>query len=151
MRRTTWLAVGAILGVAGYRRLDRAARSLTDQIAAAPAGRHAANAPGPSALPAVRSTTGLAASSAGWLTRRVRRAWPDRRGPRTGVAAFIGDVRAGIDEYLDRYEANIDRQHSRSGNTLVGQRARGSLPVPGGVGGALGHRSATNHQTKDGR
>jgi hypothetical protein len=32
-RRLLWLAAGAVLGIAGYRRLDRAAKSMTWQAA----------------------------------------------------------------------------------------------------------------------
>jgi len=39
MRRATWLATGAVLGVLGYRRLDRAAKSLTGNFGPVLAGR----------------------------------------------------------------------------------------------------------------
>jgi hypothetical protein len=154
MRRTTWLAVGAVLGVVGYRRLDRAAKSFTGQLAPVPLGRHAASAPEPGRSAAARSA-GLAMRSAAWLTRSVRHSLSGQRRSRVGLAAFVRDVRAGIDEYLGPHEAYIDRQDPRSGNTLVGQRARKPVPVQGGALGrgrtaAVRSDSDTTHETKDG-
>jgi hypothetical protein len=126
MRRTTWLTVGAVLGVVGYRRLDRATRSLTGQIAPASAegsgGSPArAGTEDAKASSALRLAAGLTARAAGWLSRHLRRSVSGERRSRGGLAAFARDVRVGIDEYLDRHESNIDRQYTRSGNTLVGQ------------------------------
>lgn len=155
MRRTTWLAVGAVLGVVGYRRLDRATKSFTGQLAPVSLGRHAASAPEPGRSAAARSA-GLAMRSAAGLTRRVRRSLSGQRRSRAGLPAFVRDVRAGIDEYLDSHEANINRHYTRSGNTLVGQRTASSAPVPGsalgrGHAAAAGSDSDTTHETKDGR
>jgi hypothetical protein len=152
IRRLTWLAAGAVLGVVGYRRLDRAAKSLTGQMAPEPAGRHAAAAPSRSAWPAIGSAAGLAAGAVGWLTRRLRRSLSGERRSPGGLASFAGDVRAGIGEYLDAHEANIDRQYARSGNTLVGQRARNSVPVPGsalGRGRTAAARSDSDTNSHD--
>jgi len=125
IRRALWLAVGAVLGVMGYRRLDRAARSLTGQLTSLPGGRHAARPAGTTASARAGSAARFAARMAGWLTRRTR----DRReaASRTGggVAAFVSDVRVGIDEYLDARDANMNRQYVPAGNTLVGQRTAG--------------------------
>ena len=134
MRRATWLAAGAVLGVVGYRRLDRAAKSLTGPRAGT--GRHAA-------------------AAAGWMTRRVRLSLSAERRSRGGLATFARDVRVGIDEYLDTHQANIDRQYPRSGNTLVDQRTARPLPLPGialGRGRTAAARSGldTNKTTKDG-
>lgn len=118
MRRTTWLAAGAVLGVMGYRRLDRAAKTFTG-------GAEAGGTTTPTVSPGLASTAKLAkltAGAAGWLIRRT--------------PSFVMDVRAGMAEYLDQHQAdsrraNLNRQHPRSGNTLVGQRApdRASIPA----------------------
>src|SRR5260370_26009190 len=107
MRRGLWLAAGAALGVVGYRRLDRATKSLSVQLTAAPVGRHAAR-------------------SAGWLTRQLWQSWSARGDSRGRVQAFVGHLRPGSAEYLDRHEANFDRHQSQSGHTLIGQRTHGS-------------------------
>ena len=122
MRRARWLAAGAVLGALGYQRLHRATTSLTSQSDRVPAVRQAA----PQALGVFRFAAGAAghtAGAAGWLARQVRRRRAARRRPAGGVAGFVHDVREGIDDYLDRHRENIDRQHGRSGNTLVAQRA----------------------------
>jgi hypothetical protein len=113
MRRTTWLTVGAVLGVVGYRRLDRATKSLTRDLPLQQAGR---------VSPAVKSAARLTAGTVGWAARRARRSLAAERGSRGGLAVFVRDVRAGIAEYLDAHEADIERHQSPSGNTLVGQR-----------------------------
>ncbi len=61
IRRAFWLVTGAALGIAGYRRLTRAAKEL---------------------LP--------------------RRELPGRSAS-TRTASFVGDVRAGMAEYMDRH------------------------------------------------
>lgn len=102
IRRTFWLAAGAALGIAGYRKIGHAAQSLTVRPQAA--------------LP-------VAATGAVRAVRKARAARARRQAERSGSQAsgFLADVRAGMDEYLD--QANISRQGSRSRNTLVGQRA----------------------------
>lgn len=107
IRRTFWLAAGAALGIAGYRRIERATRAVTTAVP-----------------PAVRQTPGrpvraLASGSALWAVRQVRAA---------RKSGFVADVRAGMDEYLD--QAYINRHGGRSRNTLVGQRAAIEPPHP---------------------
>jgi len=92
MRRMFWVGIGAVLGVTGYRRLTRAAKSLLGQQIAVPAGRQSAG-------------QGLALSSSvlGWLAPRLR---PGRRPARevaAGIISFIRDVRTGSAEYLDTH------------------------------------------------
>lgn len=123
IRRTIWLTAGAVIGIAGYRRLDRAAKALTGRlvttgpgpVATLPAVRQSAGMPAvPAQLPA-RSASSPAAAvfrAAAWLVRQLR-----------ASAGFAAEVRAGMDEYLDARQPNIDRQHARSRNTLGGRRA----------------------------
>jgi hypothetical protein len=125
MRRAVWLATGAVLGVVGYRRIDRAARSFAGQFTALPAGRHAVGSRGAVAPAKPGSAARLAANAAGWLSRRARDGHLGGRG-HAGAAAFVSDVRAGIEEYLDARGANIDRQYVPAGNTLVDQRTAGN-------------------------
>jgi hypothetical protein len=74
IRRLLWLLAGALLGVTGYRRATRLARSLRPGSAARPAARAVAAVLGPGLAPA-----------------------------RDGVGPFLADVRDGMDEYLDRH------------------------------------------------
>ncbi|HMG62722.1 MAG TPA: hypothetical protein VK599_07220 [Streptosporangiaceae bacterium] len=104
IRRGFWVAVGAAIGVSGYRRASRLARTVFparpgSALVTGPAGR---------ARPAVITGRGLlaAAASAG-------------RGTAQGVA-FARDVREGVAEYLDRQDQDgrtLDSQRD-------GQRAR---------------------------
>lgn len=145
MRRARWLAAGAMLGALGYQRLHRAARSLTSQPDQASAARQAVGLVGFAA-----GAAGHAAGAAGWLARQALRRRATRRRPQSGVAGFISDVREGMDDYLDRHEANMNRQYRRSGNTLVGQRAPSRAAIPGGPIGAPGP-PLQDDKTKDGR
>jgi hypothetical protein len=118
MRRTIWLGAGAVLGIIGYRRADRAARSITGagQVNSPPPAVPQASAPSPA---------GLAIGLVAWTAARVRARRAAGRSPGFAIAAFIGDVRAGMAEYLDGHEENINRQHARSGNILIDRRAPG--------------------------
>jgi hypothetical protein len=87
IRRLFWLLAGAVLGVTGYRRAGRLARSLRPASAIRPAGR---------------------------VLRAV--AWPGhgataRPGSRTAPgrgAAFLADVRDGMEIYLDQHARQPD-------------------------------------------
>jgi hypothetical protein len=107
IRRGFWLAVGAALGVSGYRRVSRLARSLQPASAGTqltPAGPRLV-----SRRPAVTGRRVLAgAARAGRSTAE-------------GVA-FARDVRDGMAEYLDR-------QARQTGRTLESQQGR--RPSPG--------------------
>jgi len=83
IRRATWLIIGAVLGIAGYRRVTRAAKALL---------------PAPDLLtPLTRRAVG------GERARRAhRRGTGGGAGPGAGTAAFARDVRTGMAEYLDR-------------------------------------------------
>ena len=152
MRRARWLATGAVLGVLGYRRLDRAAKSLADSFDPVLAARQPRVEPRTG--PALRSIAGHTVRGTGWLIRQARNrrsaAGGSAAGGSAGVAGFIGDIRAGMDEYLDRHQADIDRQYRRSGNTLIGQRATDRAAIPGGPV-APAFRQRQHHETKDGR
>ena len=119
MRRMVWLTAGAVLGIAGYRRLNRAAKSLTGQLEPGPAKRQAVQVNRPQesgAIPnGLRTSAGLALSLATGIVRRAgtyraRRAARVRAGMagerRASVAGFLGDVRDGMDEYLDAHGAH---------------------------------------------
>jgi hypothetical protein len=76
MRRLFWVIVGALLGVTGYRRVSRLARTFTP---AALGGRRG-QAPG---RPRSRDL-----ADGGWAS---------------GAALFARDVREGMDLYTDRH------------------------------------------------
>jgi|HubBroStandDraft_1064217.scaffolds.fasta_scaffold02515_6 hypothetical protein len=163
MRRSIWLAAGVVLGIVGYRRLDRASKIFASQLRTPlPPVRQA---PGTTSLPAARpgSAIGLAAGAAAWAAARVRTRRAAGRAQERRLAAFAGEVRAGMAEYLERHEADLNRQQARSGNTLVDQRATGHVaagrPLTGAglsiAGSALGPGPdqflADSDKTKDGR
>jgi hypothetical protein len=77
--RLCWLAAGAVLGVTGYRRASRLARSIRPGNLAR------------QALPAIRP--------GGPAARFTRPAAGERR----GIAPFVHDVRDGMEIYLDRH------------------------------------------------
>ena len=82
IRRLIWLAVGALLGITGYRRLTRAAKSLLPHgdLLAALGFRSETSGP------ARRTPAGAPSRDVG-----------------AGTVAFVRDVRAGMAEYLDRH------------------------------------------------
>jgi hypothetical protein len=156
MRRAIWLGAGAALGIIGYRRADRAVRSIagTGQVRSpATPLPTVPQASGPS--PAGSSPASLAIGLAAWTAARVRARRAAGRPPAAAISAFIGDVRAGMAEYLDGQQAQINRQHARSGNTLIDQCAPGQaapresarprLGIPGRV------QESETDKTKDGR
>jgi hypothetical protein len=139
MRRARWLAVGAVLGAVGYQRLHSATRSQASRVDQVSSVRQAATAVGLAASAAGR-TAGHVAGAAGWLARLVRNSRAAQGRHRAEVGGFIGDVRAGMDDYLDRHQANIDRQYRRTGNTLITARTPDRAAIPGGSDGAPEHR-----------
>lgn len=113
IRRLFWLVAGAVLGVSGYRRASRLARAIRPVAGrgAGPAGR----GPGP-----------------GGASKR-RRSWA------RGTARFAGDVREGMELYLDRHPGS-------AGRSLGGQQA------PGRAGGqAAARANPAIDYAKDGR
>jgi hypothetical protein len=145
MRRMMWLTAGAVLGVAGYRRLDRAAKALTGQFGSGAVTRQAvqvsrAQVPGAESgrqlsgartagvesgrgllssrqlASGLRTSAGLTLSLAAGIARqasafRARRAARARASltgeRRAGIGAFLGDVRDGMDEYLDVHASEV--------------------------------------------
>jgi hypothetical protein len=101
IRRGFWLVLGATLGVAGYRRASRLARSLTQAAApraSVPAGRLVLRAPEVSG----RSVLAGAARAGRYAAEG---------------AAFVRDVREGVAEYRER-------QDPEAGRTLESQQGR---------------------------
>jgi hypothetical protein len=98
IRRGFWLVLGATIGVSGYRRASRLARSVVP----ARSGSALAAAHGPGRWPVITGRSLLAAAAAAG------------RGTAQGVA-FARDVREGMAEYLDR-------QGVDAGRTLGSQR-----------------------------
>jgi hypothetical protein len=86
IRRLFWLVLGAALGIAGYRRVSRAARmllpisGLAGQVGSRPA----------------RPALAYGASSGPTRSERGRSA-------PSGTAAFVRDIRSGMAEYLDQH------------------------------------------------
>ncbi|HXP21290.1 MAG TPA: hypothetical protein VN840_16730 [Streptosporangiaceae bacterium] len=111
IRRAIWLASGAILGILGYRRLGRMARSVLPRpLAPSSRPRLGTNLPNTHDLRERKPSDG----------RRPARSW---RG--TGAREFFRDVADGMADYMDRHSG-------RSGNTLVGQQVHvGLREVPG--------------------
>jgi len=90
IRRAIWLLLGAAVGITGYRKLSRAARTLLPQRdLLGSLSRRSADVP--RALPAPGSPGRGAAAQ------------PPGRGVAGGTAAFVRDVRAGMADYLDRH------------------------------------------------
>src|SRR5215468_10264107 len=102
IRRGFWLAAGAALGVAGYRRATRLAREIGFRVDGPPAAgrtRHGGDA--------VQVRGGGSGSQAG----RPRHQAPARpRGSIAGVASaavFVRDVREGMAEYWSLHRGEL--------------------------------------------
>ncbi len=121
IRRGFWLAAGAVLGITGYRKATRLARTLTGQAQQA---RSAAVLP--------------AAARASIVARQTRLALPARAGARPGgraasaiagaasAAGFVRDVRDGMAEYRDLHRGELDRTlGSRSDRSSSGDSPQG--------------------------
>ncbi len=88
IRRAFWLALGAVLGVTGYRRAVRRVAALLRPVRGLTGGGRA--------LPAAHGpavTDDAAPRRAGALARDL--------GP--SVAGFLRDARDGMDDYLDSH------------------------------------------------
>jgi hypothetical protein len=111
IRRGIWLAAGAVLGITGYRRASRLARSLVP--ARSSAGR------------AGTSTARLTARPPALTSRQVLAGAARAGRYAAGTAAFVRDVRDGMAEYLDRHDRDAHR-------SLEGQQgpAAGRRPAP---------------------
>ncbi len=108
MRRGFWLAAGAVLGVAGYRKASRVARAITG---APVPGRMLSS--GPRAL---RAADGEARPSVP-VTARIRSA-----------ASFAHDVREGMAEYRELHGRQLGRSLGNRRDRASGRgRQRGSI------------------------
>ena len=104
MRRGFWLVTGAVLGVSGYRRATRLARTLTGQAGDGSA-LHARHHQLPSAIQ-LRWRSPLALS----LRSPAGAAGPALPVARIASAAgFVKDVQDGMAEYRDLHRGAIDR------------------------------------------
>ena len=112
IRRGFWLAAGAFLGVAGYRKGTRLARTIT----ASPAFPRALTAP-----PRAIEGRAVEARAAVPLTHRIRAA-----------ASFARDVRDGMAEYRDLHPPQLGRRLGTGSAEQPGDHA------PAGHGGSLG-------------
>jgi hypothetical protein len=125
IRRGFWLLAGAVLGVTGYRKATRLARTLTGQgLLGGPAGPAAAQQ-----RRAVRLPPAHAALTGRSEPRLALPGQPAAGQPHPGAAAriaaaaaraaaaagFVRDVRDGMAEYWDLHRSESDR-------TLVSQR-----------------------------
>jgi hypothetical protein len=138
IRRGVWLAAGAVLGVAGYRRVTR----LVDGLArggsrgVVPPGQHRGGswgvAPpgqhrGDSWAAARRTVRGTATVSAATADRPGSASQPAAGRPASTVAkiaataSFVRDVRDGMAEYLELHHRELARNlGSRSNRTPSG-------------------------------
>ncbi|MEP7024305.1 MAG: hypothetical protein ABJB47_11000 [Actinomycetota bacterium] len=114
IRRLFWLLAGAVLGVTGYRRAGRFARSLRPSSAIRPAGRVLRAAVFP----------GHPATQAGGGPAKGRPAG-DRLTP------FIEDVRDGMEIYLDRHAGPGSPAAPHSPRLTHQEQA--ALPAPRGT------------------
>lgn len=102
IRRGFWLAAGAVMGVTGYRKATRLARTLTGQ---ADSRRPAAIVvPGPRSAATGRQRLALpgreASRQQGSVAATVARA--------AAAAGFVRDVREGMAEYWDLHREESD-------------------------------------------
>jgi hypothetical protein len=123
IRRGFWLAAGAVLGIAGYRKAARLGRALTGQ-----------------ARPARFTAVLPAAARASIMARQTRLALPSQVATKPGggaaavaaraasAAGFVRDVRDGMAEYRDLHRGELDRSlgsrgdRSSSGDSPQGHR-----------------------------
>jgi hypothetical protein len=117
MRRGLWLAAGAVLGVAGYRRATRMVDTLVrgEPRGVVPPGQHRAGA-GSAGRRAVRGPA--AAASAGHSEPRRPASTAAKI---AATAGFVRDVRDGMAEYLELHHRELARNlGSRSNRTSSG-------------------------------
>jgi hypothetical protein len=122
MRRGLWLAAGAVLGVAGYRRATRMVDTLV-RGGSVPPGQHrggvgSAGRPAAPGQAAVSATAAGRPDSAGHFT-------PGRPASTAAkiaaTASFVRDVRDGMAEYLELHHRELARNlEGRSNRTSSG-------------------------------
>jgi hypothetical protein len=122
IRRGFWLVTGAVLGVTGYRKVNKLARALTTGPGAgsrvlrtAALGRHALGA-----LPALAARQHALSARQNALAVRQTRPVAEQAHPSAqrglaqdnssgGAAGFVRDVREGMAEYWDLHRRDFDR------------------------------------------
>ena len=127
IRRGFWLAAGAMLGVAGYRKAGRLARTITaappvPRALTRPARGIGARPTEPRSIePRAIEPRAIQTRAAVPLTHRVREA-----------ASFARDVRDGMAEYRDLHPRQLGRRLGNRSSEQPGDRA------PAGRGGSQG-------------
>jgi hypothetical protein len=123
IRRGFWLAAGAVLGVTGYRKATRLARTLSRQ---GQAGRSAVVLPAAARASIAAQQTRLALS--GRAARRPAGRAATAAARAGSAAGFVRDVRDGMAEYWDLHRGELDRtlgslnDRSSSGGSQQGRR-----------------------------
>lgn len=108
MRRGFWLLAGAVIGVTGYRKASRLARSFTGRQA--PARSSVGSARTALALPGRASARPAARHASRSSAMRV-----------ASAVSFVKDIRDGMAEYHDLHREERDRTlESRSDRTMSG-------------------------------
>ncbi len=125
MRRGFWLVAGAALGISGYRRASRVARSLTGQPGAVPGRPQAARAVQLRWRSPLALTLRPPGRATGALANRAGSPAPARR--TESPAGFVQDLREGMAEYWDLHRGEQERR-------LGGHR------------GSAGHRAAEGYR-----
>ena len=128
IRRGFWLATGAVLGVAGYRKAARLARTIT----ASPAAPPALTTPG-RAVSRSRSIRSRAIQPRAIPSRaaHARDAVPVTHRIQAAVG-FARDVRDGMAEYRELHPPQLGRRLGTGSAEQPGDHA------PAGHGGSLG-------------
>jgi hypothetical protein len=125
MRRGLWLAAGAVLGVAGYRRATRLVDDLVHgaSVEVVPPGQHRGGS-GSAGRRAVRRAATVTAVAAGPPDSAGQSA-PGRPASTVAkiaaTAGFVRDVRDGMAEYLELHHRELARNlEGRSNRTSSG-------------------------------
>ncbi len=139
IRRGFWLTVGAVIGVTGYRRATRLARSILPAAPATPA-TPAARA-GRSRLALTRPEQRRDRPGRDELGRRAVVAAASAGRSAAASAAFVRDVRDGMAEYLDRHDGRVPRSLEDSqGRQEPGAGPAAPAPAPAGDSAPGGRR-----------
>jgi hypothetical protein len=128
IRRGFWLVAGAAIGVAGYRKATRLARTLTGQASVSPQ------------LPQLPQSSGAGAAP-----------WPVRLGAGArSAAAFIRDVRAGMADYRADHGRPDPASFPAAGDESepAGFLADGGGPDPAGAGDGRGAPGQANGRAR---
>jgi len=118
IRRGFWLATGAVLGVAGYRKATRLARTITT---APGVPRALTQAPRRALAPGSGHARSSQARAAVPVTDRVRAA-----------ASFARDVRDGMAEYRELHPRQLGRRLGNRNAEQPGDRGPAGRGAPPG-------------------